>query len=139
MHCSSLSFANNSLRHYENILISRRHCRFICHSTCVCHGGHTNCMHVRSYCHSYGRGDGNCYVWRVRSACAHGLTFFRVNNNSEGKACKATLSFPNSDFLPLYFDFLGVGCIGLEILEFTIPIGAPNGDAYISWFANLHE
>ncbi|KAE8442185.1 hypothetical protein EG329_003773 [Mollisiaceae sp. DMI_Dod_QoI] len=78
-----------------------------------------------------------CMSGPAVTAQAGAMLTATVNNNSQGKPCKATLSFPNADFLPVYFDFLGVGCTGLEILEFTVPMGVPNGDAYISWLDPL--
>lgn len=54
-------------------------------------------------------------------------------DNPLAERCQAVLRFDDSTFLPLAWSFEPMGCVGPEVLEFTVPPGVPNGDAYITW------
>jgi hypothetical protein len=59
---------------------------------------------------------------------------YSIDGNPQGKLCEATLAFTDSYFLPVHFGFPSLNCLGIQIVEFNIPLEAPNGDAYIWWY-----
>ncbi|KAI9760838.1 MAG: hypothetical protein M1840_002200 [Geoglossum simile] len=56
-----------------------------------------------------------------------------IDNLQTGQ-CEATIDFSHPNFLPVKFGFKALECIGPQKAEFTIPVEAPNGDAFILWF-----
>ncbi|KAH6869647.1 hypothetical protein B0T10DRAFT_467139 [Thelonectria olida] len=47
--------------------------------------------------------------------------------------CTATIDFDDRDFLPITYTFKPISCDGPELVQFTVPLGAPSGEAYITW------
>ncbi|KAI1846583.1 hypothetical protein JX265_014033 [Neoarthrinium moseri] len=54
-------------------------------------------------------------------------------DNPQDSPCIATLSFADPAFLPITWIFEPISCQGLQVVQFTIPAGVPNGDAFIEW------
>lgn len=82
--------------------------------------------------------------WRLLDPCSlpgtsqppqerrDGLTSLRVDNPL-GKRCEAILGFADPAVLPITWSFGPVSCVGSEVIEFTVPAGVPNGDAFVAW------
>ncbi|KAF4448269.1 hypothetical protein F53441_8303 [Fusarium austroafricanum] len=47
--------------------------------------------------------------------------------------CEATMHFSDPAFLPIRYSFGELECDGNQVLAFTVPSGAPNGDVDIIW------
>ncbi|KAH7000874.1 hypothetical protein EDB80DRAFT_878994 [Ilyonectria destructans] len=47
--------------------------------------------------------------------------------------CTATIDFDDWDFLPVTYTFKPISCDGPELAQFPVPLGAPTGEAYITW------
>ena len=60
------------------------------------------------------------------------LNSFRVDNLL-GKRCEAILAFADPAVLPITWSFAPMSCVGSEVIEFTVPAGVPNGDAFVAW------
>ncbi|KAK7937613.1 uncharacterized protein PG986_014481 [Apiospora aurea] len=53
-----------------------------------------------------------------------------------GRPCKAMLSFADPDFLPVSYYFDPLPCPGRYLASFLVPAGAPNGDAFVTWWVD---
>ena len=60
------------------------------------------------------------------------LNSFRVDNLL-GKRCEAILAFADPAVLPITWSFAPTSCVGSEVIEFAVPAGVPNGDAFVAW------
>ncbi|KAL4418330.1 hypothetical protein CABS03_01681 [Colletotrichum abscissum] len=54
-------------------------------------------------------------------------------NNPWSSRCEATLQFSDPAYLPVTWIFDPVVCKGQQIGQFSVPRGAPNGDAVVIW------
>ncbi|KAL4412161.1 hypothetical protein CABS03_06586 [Colletotrichum abscissum] len=54
-------------------------------------------------------------------------------NNPWSSRCEATLQFSDPAYLPVTWIFDPVVCKGQQIGQFSVPRGAPNGDAVVTW------
>lgn len=53
--------------------------------------------------------------------------------NPWGDECRAELEFSDDKFPKMAWLFKATDCVDLQLAEFNVPSGAPNGDAYITW------
>ncbi|KAL6359124.1 hypothetical protein LRP88_09324 [Fusarium phalaenopsidis] len=52
--------------------------------------------------------------------------------------CTATIDFDDQDFLPITYTFKPIPCDGPELAQFSVPLNAPSGEAYITWLDILY-
>ncbi|KAH7175739.1 hypothetical protein EDB81DRAFT_939853 [Dactylonectria macrodidyma] len=53
--------------------------------------------------------------------------------NPWGDECRAELDFSDDNFPKMAWLFKATDCVDLQLAEFKVPSGAPNGDAYLTW------
>lgn len=53
--------------------------------------------------------------------------------NAWNRRCQAILEFEDTTFLPITWSFPSFDCPGTEEMQFTIPLGVPNGEALVTW------
>ncbi|RSL89857.1 hypothetical protein CEP52_014774 [Fusarium oligoseptatum] len=53
--------------------------------------------------------------------------------NAHSAPCTASLYFENPDFLPITYTFKSIPCVNTGRASFPVPLGAPSGEAYITW------
>ncbi|KAH7151945.1 hypothetical protein B0J13DRAFT_547235 [Dactylonectria estremocensis] len=53
--------------------------------------------------------------------------------NPWGDECRAELEFSDDKFPKMAWLFKATDCVDLQLAEFKVPSGAPNGDAYLTW------
>ncbi|RSL89670.1 hypothetical protein CEP52_014851 [Fusarium oligoseptatum] len=53
--------------------------------------------------------------------------------NPWGERCRAELEFSDDKFPKMAWSFSAIDCVDLQLAEFVVPSGAPNGDAYLTW------
>lgn len=63
---------------------------------------------------------------------AGGIVSGRVGN-AWARRCQAVLRFADPTFLPIAWLFNPIHCAGHEVAEFKVPLGVPNGDAFVTW------
>lgn len=53
--------------------------------------------------------------------------------SSSSRRCLAELAFGDTTYLPITWSFSSSGCLGVETATIALPIGVPNGDAFLTW------
>ncbi|KAK3377654.1 hypothetical protein B0H63DRAFT_524939 [Podospora didyma] len=53
--------------------------------------------------------------------------------NPLARRCTASLAFGDPNFLPVSYTFESAQCAGQQLASFLVPLGAPNGDAFVTW------
>jgi hypothetical protein len=72
--------------------------------------------------------------WYQRCTCIFPLFAMLADNSRvNGRRCVASLRFDDSTFLPVMYEFHPTSCGGRELASFIVPVGSPNGNAFITW------
>ncbi|KAK0369000.1 hypothetical protein CLIM01_13643 [Colletotrichum limetticola] len=72
-------------------------------------------------------------AWEPAAIVEAGSVVSATFNNPWSSRCEATLQFSDPAYLPVTWIFDPVVCKGQQIGQFSVPRGAPNGDAVATW------
>ncbi|KAF4997704.1 hypothetical protein FDECE_12011 [Fusarium decemcellulare] len=75
----------------------------------------------------------NFCTWEPKLPVEAGSDLSVKIENPWGEKCRAELEFSDARFSKMAWSFTALDCVDLQLAEFTVPSGAPNGDAYLTW------
>ncbi|KXH28612.1 hypothetical protein CNYM01_11245 [Colletotrichum nymphaeae SA-01] len=79
------------------------------------------------------QGQSAVCAWEPAAIVEAGSVISATFNNPWSSRCEVTLQFSDPAYLPVTWTFDPVVCKGQQIGQFSVPQGAPNGDAVVTW------